>query len=60
MLIMDHVYVMVVMICLISMQNLAIIDLNGNAYHVNFTFMRKKDAFNLIKNGVIIDKKGTL
>ena len=44
----------------ISMQNLAIINHNGNAYLVNFTFMRKKDAFNLIKNAVIIDKKGIL
>ena len=44
----------------ISMQNLAIINYNGNAYHVNFSFMSKKDAFNLIKNAVIIDKKGTL
>ena len=44
----------------ISMQNLAIINHNGNAYRVNFAFIRKKDAFNLIKNAVIIDKKGTL
>ena len=44
----------------ISMQNLAIINHNGNAYRVNFACIRKKDAFNLIENGVIIDKKGTL
>ena len=44
----------------ISMQNLAIINHNGNTYRVNSAFMRKKDAFNLIKNAVIIDKKGTL
>ena len=31
-----------------------------NHYRVNFVFMNKKDAFNLIKNAVIIDKKGTL
>ena len=42
------------------MQNLAIINHNGNHYRVNFTFMSKKDAFNLIKNAVIIDKKRTL
>ena len=41
----------------ISMQNLGIINHNGNAYHVYYAFMRKKDAFNLIKNVVIIDKK---
>ena len=42
------------------MQNLAIINYNGNAYRVNFAFMGKKDAFNLIKNAVIMDEKGTL
>ena len=44
----------------ISMQNLAIINHNGNHYHVNFEFISKKDAYNLIKNATIIDKKGTL
>ena len=43
-----------------SMQNLAIINHNRNHYRVNFAFMSKKDAFNVIKNTVIIDKKGTL
>ena len=33
----------------VSMQNLAIINHNGNHYRVNFVFMSKKDAFNLIK-----------
>ena len=32
-----------------SMQNLAIIYHEGNAYRVNFVFMSKNDAFNLIK-----------
>ena len=40
-----------------SMQNLAIINHNGNHYRVNFVFMSKKGAFNLIKNAVIIDKR---
>ena len=39
-----------------SMQNLAIINHNGNY----FTFMNKKDAYNLIKNAVIMGEKGTL
>ena len=43
-----------------SMQNLAIVYHGGNAYGVIFVFMSKNDAFNLIKNAVIIDKKGTL
>ena len=40
-----------------SMQNLAIIYHEGNTYRVNFVFMSKNDAFNLIKNSNIIDKK---
>ena len=44
----------------ISMQNVSIINHNGNYYCVNFAFISKKDAFNLIKNALIIDKKGTL
>ena len=43
-----------------SMQNLAIIYHKGNAYRVNFVFMSKNDAFNLIKNSNIIDKKEVL
>ena len=42
------------------MQNLVIINHNGNHYRVNFAFMTKNDAFNLIKNAVIIDKNRTL
>ena len=44
----------------VSMQNLAIINYNGNHYRVNFAFISKKDAYNLIKNATIIDKKRTL
>ena len=43
-----------------SMQNEAIAYHGDNVYRVIFVFMSKKDAFNLIKNAVIIDKKGTL
>ena len=44
----------------ISLQNLAIINHNGNAYCVTFAFMSKKGASNLIKNAVIMGEKGTL
>ena len=42
------------------MQNLAIVYHGENTYCIIFVFMSKKDAFNLIKNAVIIDKKGIL
>ena len=44
----------------ISMKNLTIINYNGNHYGVNFAFISKKDAINLIKNTVILGEKGTL
>ena len=33
---------------------------NENYYRVIFAFMSKKDAYNLIKNAIIIGEKGTL
>ena len=44
----------------ISMQNLTIINHNGNYYRVIFAFMSKKDASNLIKNAIILGEKGRL
>ena len=44
----------------ISMHNLCIGYNNGNAYRIYFVFMSKNDVLNLIKNVVIIDKKGVL
>ena len=43
-----------------SRKNLAIINHNGNHYRVNFMLISKKDAYNLIKNAMITDKKGIL
>ena len=42
------------------MQNLTIINHNGNHYRVNLAFMSKKDAYDLVKNAVIMGEKGTL
>ena len=42
----------------VSIKNLAIINHNGNHYRVNFA-LSKKDTSNLIKNAVIMGKKGT-
>ena len=44
----------------LSIQDITIINHNGNHYRVNFAFISEKDAYNLIKNATIIDKKGTL
>ena len=44
----------------INIKNLAIVYCGEQAYRINFESMSKKDAFNLTKNAVIIDKKATL
>ena len=44
----------------VCIKNLGIINHNGNHYRVNFAFMSKKDASNLIKNAVIMGEKVTL
>ena len=44
----------------ISMQNIVIIYHDGHVYRVNFVFMSRNDAFNLMRNSIIIDKKGIL
>ena len=46
-----------VMVVMTIRHNLCIGYNNGNAYRINFAFMSKNDALNLIKNAVIIDKK---
>ena len=43
-----------------SMHNLAIAYNNGSSYRINFVFMSKNDALNLMKNALIIDKRGLL
>ena len=43
-----------------STHNLCIGYNNGNCYRINFVFMSKNDALNLIRNAVIIDKKNII
>ena len=45
-----------------SIHSLAITYNNGSAYRINFVFvfMSKNDALNLMKNALIIDKRGVL
>ena len=44
----------------VSLNNLAIVYVGDKVYRINFAFMSKNDAINLIKNAVIIDKRGVL
>ena len=44
----------------VSINNLAIVYVGDKVYRINFAFMSKGDAINLIKNSVIMDKRGVL
>ena len=44
----------------VSLNNLAIVYVVDKVYRINFAFMSKNDAINLIKNAVIIDKREVL
>ena len=44
----------------VSMNNLAIVYVDDKVYRINFNFMTKDEAINLIKNSVIMDKRGVL
>ena len=44
----------------VSMNNLAVAYVGDRVYRINFAFMSKTDAINLMKNVVIIDKRGLL
>ena len=43
-----------------SMQNLAIVYSDNNAYRIHFWKMSKDDAINIMHNSNLIDKKGVL
>ena len=44
----------------VSINNLAIVYVGDKVYRINFAFISKDDTINLIKNSVIIDKRGVL
>ena len=44
----------------VSINNLAIVYIGDKVYRINFVFMSRDEAINLVKNGVIIDKRGVL
>ena len=43
-----------------SFDNIAIVYIKGNAYRINFWFMSKDDAINIINGSILIDKRGVL
>ena len=40
--------------------NVAIASFKGNAYRINFWYMSKNDAINIINGSNLVDKRGVL
>ena len=53
---MNHIFAMVAM----SFNNVAIVYIKGNAYRINFGYMSKDDAINIMNGSVLLDKRGAL
>ena len=43
-----------------SFNNVAIVYVKGNAYRINFWYMSKDDAINLLNGSNLVDKRGVL
>ena len=43
-----------------SFNNIAIVYVNGNAYRINFWYMSKDDAINIMNGSILLDKRGVL
>ena len=44
----------------VSFNNIAIVYVKGSAYRIQFWYMSKDDAVNIINNSSLIDKMGVL
>ena len=43
-----------------SFNNIAIVYVNGNTYRINFWYMSKDDAINIMNGSNLVDKRGVL
>ena len=43
-----------------SFNNVAIVYVKGGAYRINFWYMSKDDAINIMNGSILLDKKGVL
>ena len=44
----------------VSFNNIAIVYVKGSAYRINFWYISKEDAINMMNNSSLIDKMGVL
>ena len=43
-----------------SFNNIAIVYVKGSAYRINFWYMSKDDAINIMNGSILLDKRGVL
>ena len=43
-----------------TFDSIAIVYVKGNAYRINFWYMSKDDAINIMNGSILLDKKGVL
>ena len=43
-----------------SFNNIAIVYVKGSAYTINFWYMGKDDAINIMNGSILLDKRGVL
>ena len=43
-----------------SFNNIAIVYVKGNTYKINFRYMSKDDAINIMNGSILLDKRGVL
>ena len=43
-----------------SLNNAAIVYVKGSAYRINFWYMSKDDAINIMNGSILLDKRGVL
>ena len=43
-----------------SFNNITTVHVKGNAYRINFWYMSKDDAINIMNGSILLDKRGVL
>ena len=44
----------------VSFNNIAVVYVKGNAYRINFWYIGKDDAINIMNGSILLDKRGVL
>ena len=44
----------------VSFNNIAVVYVKGNAYRINFWYIGKDDAINIMNGSILLDRRGVL